>query len=47
MTCEDFKKQFPNSNLVDKICSKGGGIVRHGGYIGYSYRKKDQVPNKA
>ncbi|KAL8159429.1 hypothetical protein V2J09_000966 [Rumex salicifolius] len=43
MSCADFKLQFPGSNLVDKVCSEGGGIVRVDGYIVYG-RKKKRVP---
>lgn len=43
MTCEEFKNQIPTSNLVDKVCSIGGGIVSTqakcvGPYIVYSKR---------
>ncbi|KAL8171273.1 LOW QUALITY PROTEIN: hypothetical protein V2J09_023077 [Rumex salicifolius] len=27
MICEDFKEEFPGSNLVDKVCSNGGGAA--------------------
>ncbi|KAL8153338.1 hypothetical protein V2J09_011098 [Rumex salicifolius] len=47
MTCEDFKKQFPGSNLVDKVCSDGRGIVRVDGYIVYGRRKMASQPNNA
>ncbi|KAL8171069.1 hypothetical protein V2J09_022873 [Rumex salicifolius] len=33
MDCLQFKHQFPNSNLVDKVCLEKDGIDRVGGYI--------------
>lgn len=51
LSCADYRGQFPESNLVDKVCKMGGGNVTHEGpgpatdkpLLVYSRQPKPQV----